>query len=107
MKSKAMSRLLLGLIFDSESKNHNEFESLFLLLPFLAPLNNQTILIVQPMDETMLDTNINVLNAETPPISNGIVLSTPVELAIKQHLDMHHEHAMGTSMIMEFVAITI
>jgi hypothetical protein len=59
------------------------------------------------MDKTMLNAGINVLNAETPPISNGIVLSTPVELANKQHLDMHHEHAMDTSMMMEFVAITI
>jgi hypothetical protein len=107
IKSKATSRLLLGLIFDNKSKNHNEFESLFLLLPFLASLDNQTILIVQPMDKTTLDTNINVLNVETPPISNGIVLSTPVKLVIKQHLDTHHEHAMDASMMMDFVAITI
>jgi hypothetical protein len=99
-----MSKQLLSLIFDSESKNHNKFESLFLLLSFLVPLNNQ---IAQPMDETMLDANINVLNAVTPHISNGAVLFTPVELATKQHLDTHHEHAMDASMMMEFVAIMI
>jgi hypothetical protein len=102
-----MSGHLLGLIFDSKSKNHNKFESLFLLLPFLVHLDNQTILIVQPMDETMLNANINVLDAETPHISNGVVLFTPVKLATKQHLDMHHEHAMDASMMMDFVAISI
>jgi hypothetical protein len=102
-----MSRQLLGLIFDSESKNHNKFELLFLLLPFLVHLDNQTILIAQLMDKTMLDTNINVLNAETPHISNGVVLFTPVKLVIKQHLDAHHEHAMDASMMMDFVAILI
>jgi hypothetical protein len=102
-----MSKQLLGLIFDNKSKNHNESESLFLLLPFLVPLDNQTILIVQPMDETTFDANINVLNAVTPHISNGTVLFTPVKLATKQHLDTHHEHAMDASITMEFVAITI
>jgi hypothetical protein len=80
---------------------------LFLLLPFLVPLDNQTILIAQPMDETMLDANINVLNVVTPHILNRTVLFTPVELATKQHLDMHHEHAMDASMMMEFMAIMI
>jgi hypothetical protein len=107
MRSRATSKQLLSPIFDNESKNHNESESLFLLLPFLVPLDNQTILIVQPMDETMLDVNINVLNAATPHISNETVLFTPVELAIKRHLDTHHEHAMDASMMMEFRAITI
>jgi hypothetical protein len=94
-----MSKQLLGLIFDNKSKNHNKSESLFLLLPFLVFLNNQTILIVQPMDKTMLDVNINVLNAVTPHILNGTVLFTPVKLAAKQHLDTHHEHAIDASMI--------
>jgi hypothetical protein len=59
------------------------------------------------MDETMLNANINVLNAVTPHISNGTVLFTPVELATKQHLDTHHKHAMDASMMMEFMAIMI
>jgi hypothetical protein len=107
MRSRATSKQLLGLIFDSKSKNHNEFESLFLLLPFLVYSDNQTILNAQHMDETTLDANINVLNAETPHISNGVVPFTPVELANKQHLDMHHEHAMNASMMMDFMAISI
>jgi hypothetical protein len=101
-----MSRQLLGLIFDSKSKNHNEFELLFLLLPFLVHLDNQTILITQLMDKTTLDANINVLNAETSHILNGVVLFTPVKSATKQHLDMHHEHAMDASMMMDFMAIS-
>jgi hypothetical protein len=51
--------------------------------------------------------NINVSNAEIPHISNGVVLSTPVELATKQHPDMHHEHVMDASMMMDFMAILI
>jgi hypothetical protein len=97
MRSKATSRQLLGLIFDSGSKNHNRFKLLSLLLPFLARLDNLIILIEQLMDETTLVININVLNAEIPHISNGVVLFTPVELVIKQHLETHHEHAMDAS----------
>jgi hypothetical protein len=36
MRLRAMFRPLLGLIFNSESRNHNKFKSLFLLLHFLA-----------------------------------------------------------------------
>jgi hypothetical protein len=59
------------------------------------------------MDETTPHANINVLNVETPHILNGVVLFTPVELATKQHLDTHHEHAMDASMMLDFVAISI
>jgi hypothetical protein len=59
------------------------------------------------MVKTMLIDNTNVLNVAILPILNGIVLSTPAGLANKQHLDMHHEHAMDTSMMTEFVATTI
>jgi hypothetical protein len=55
----------------------------------------------------MLADNINASNAAILPISNGIVLSIPVGLANNQHLDMHHEHAMDASMMMEFAAIMI
>jgi hypothetical protein len=40
-----------------------------------------------------------------PTLLNGIVLSTHVKPASKQHLDMHHELAMDASMTTEFVAI--
>jgi hypothetical protein len=40
MRLKAMSKLLLGLIFNRESKNHNEFESLSLLLHSLVHPND-------------------------------------------------------------------
>jgi hypothetical protein len=50
--------------------------------------------------------NINVLNAVIPPILNGIVPSTHVKPASKQHPDMHHELAIDASTMMEFVAIT-
>jgi hypothetical protein len=59
------------------------------------------------MDEIMLDTNINVLNAMTPLIPNGVALSTPVKCATKQHLDMHHKHVMDIFMMMDFEAILI
>jgi hypothetical protein len=55
---------------------------------------------------TLVD-NTNVLNVVILPILNGIVLSTNVELADKQHLDMHHEHATDVSLMMEFAAIMI
>jgi hypothetical protein len=107
MRSRATSKQLLDLTFDSKLKNHNKFELLFLPLPFLAHLDNLIILIEQLMDEITLITNINVFNGEIPHISNGVVLFTPVEPATKQHLDMHHEHAMDASMMMDFVAILI
>jgi hypothetical protein len=78
-----------------------------LLLPFLAHLDNLTILIEQLMDKIMLDTSINVSNAVIPHISNGVVPFTPVGLVMKQHLDMHHKHVMDISMMMGFVAILI
>jgi hypothetical protein len=40
----------------------------------------------------MHDDNTSVSNVVIYPISNGIASSTPVEPAIKLHLDMHHEH---------------
>jgi hypothetical protein len=55
----------------------------------------------------MLVDNTNVLNVVILPILNGIVLSTNVELADKQHLDTHHEHATDVSLMMEFTAIMI
>jgi hypothetical protein len=58
------------------------------------------------MVEIILAHNINVLNAAILPILNGIVPSTRVEPANKQHWDIHHEHAMDASM-MGFEAITM
>jgi hypothetical protein len=59
------------------------------------------------MVETTLVDNTNVSNVAILPISNGIVPSTNVKPADKQHLDTHHKHAMDASMMMEFMAITI
>jgi hypothetical protein len=59
------------------------------------------------MVEITLIDNTNVLSVAISPISNGIVLFTPAGLANKQHLETHHEHAMDTSMMTEFVATTI
>jgi hypothetical protein len=59
------------------------------------------------MDKIMLDASINVLNVATPHISNGAVPFTPVELVMKQHPDMHHEHVMDASMMMGFMAILV
>jgi hypothetical protein len=78
-----MSKQFLDLTFDNESKNHNEFKLWFLPHPFPVHLDNWMILIKQLMDETTLDVNTSVLNAETPLISNGIVPFTSVELVIK------------------------
>jgi hypothetical protein len=51
--------------------------------------------------------NINVSNVAILPILNGIVPSTHVKPASKQHLDTHHEHAMDISMMTEFAVIMI
>jgi hypothetical protein len=59
------------------------------------------------MAEIMHDDNTNVLNAVILPISSGIAPFTNVEHAEKRHLDMHHEHVMDESTMMEFVAILI
>jgi hypothetical protein len=107
MRLRATFRQSLGLIFDKRSRNHNGFELLFPILPFLAHLDNLIILIEQLMDKIILDANINVLNVAIPHISNGAVPSTPAKLVTKQHLDMHHEHVMDTSTMMGFVAILI
>jgi hypothetical protein len=107
MRLRATFRQLLGLISDKGSRNHNGIDLLFLLLPFLARLDNLTILIEQLMDEIMLNANINVSNAAIPHISNGVVPFIPVRLVTKWHLDMHHEHVMDVSMMMGFVAILI
>jgi hypothetical protein len=106
MRSRVMSKQSPTLTFNNESKSHNEFELWFLLHPSLVHLNNQITLTEQLMDETMLDANISVLNARIPHTSNGIAPFRPVEPAIKQHLDMHHEHVMNTSMMMDSEAIT-
>jgi hypothetical protein len=58
------------------------------------------------MDKTMPNDNISVSNAEIPPTSNGIVLSTLVEPVAKLHLDMLHEPVKDVSMMMEYMAIT-
>jgi hypothetical protein len=59
------------------------------------------------MDEITLDASINVSNAVTLHISNGVVPFTPAGLVMKQHRDTHHEHIMDVSMMMDFVAILI
>jgi hypothetical protein len=102
-----MFRQSLGLIFDKGSINHNGFELLSLLLPFLARLNNLIILIKQLTDEIMLDASINVSNAAIPHISTGVAPFTPAGLVMKQHRDTHHEHVIDVSMMMDFVAILI
>jgi hypothetical protein len=100
-----MFRQLLGLISDKGSRNHSESELLSLPPPFLALLNNLIILIGQPTDGIMLNTNINVLNVAIPLASNRVAPFTPAELAMKRHQDMHHEHVMDASTMMEFVVI--
>jgi hypothetical protein len=55
----------------------------------------------------MLDASINVSNAATLHISNGVAPFTPARLVMKQHRDTHHEHVMDVSMMMDFVAILI
>jgi hypothetical protein len=57
--------------------------------------------------KTTLVDHTNVLNVVILPILNGTVPFTSVKPVDKQHLDMHHEHAMDASMMMEFVAIMI
>jgi hypothetical protein len=59
------------------------------------------------MDEITLDASINVLNAATLHISNGVAPFTPAGLVMKRHQDTHHEHVMDISMMMDFVAILI
>jgi hypothetical protein len=59
------------------------------------------------MDEITLDASINVSNAAIPHTSNGVAPFTPAGLVMKQHRDMHHEHVMDVSMMMDFVAILI
>jgi hypothetical protein len=59
------------------------------------------------MDKITPVDNINVPNVAILPISDGIVPSTHVKSASKQHRDTHHEHVMDASMMMGFVAILI
>jgi hypothetical protein len=106
MKSKATFKPSLNLIFVRKSRNHNEFESLFFPLPFPVHLDDPITPILLPMVEIMHVDNINVLNVAILPILNGTVPFTSVKHVDKQHLDMHHEHAMDGSMMMEFMAIT-
>jgi hypothetical protein len=106
MKSRATFKPLLDLIFVRKSRNHNEFESLFLPLPFPVHLDDLITPISLPMVKIMHVDNINVLNVAILPILNGTVPFTSVEHVDKQHLDMHHEHVTDGSMMMEFVAIT-
>jgi hypothetical protein len=87
-------------------KKPQQVRVLFLPLPFPVHLDDPIIPISLPMVEIMHVDNINVLNAVILPIFNGTVPFTSVEHVDKQHLDMHHEHVMDGSMIMEFMAIT-
>jgi hypothetical protein len=103
---RATFKPLLDLIFVRKSRNHNEFESLFLSLPFPVHLDDLITLISLPMVKIMHVDNINVLNVAILPILNGTVPFTSVKYVDKQHLDTHHEHVMDRSMMMEFVAIT-
>jgi hypothetical protein len=105
MKSKATFKPLLDQIFVRKSRNHNDFESLFLLLLFLVHLDDPTTPTLLPMAKITHDDNINVLNAVTPPILNGTAHCTNVEHVDKQHLDTCHEHVQDDSMTMGFVAI--
>jgi hypothetical protein len=100
MKLRAMFKPLLGPIFVRKSRNHNEFESLFLPLPFPVHLDDLITPTSLPMVKIMHVDSINALNAAILPISNGIVPFTRVEHVDKQHLDI-----MDGSMMMEFVAI--
>jgi hypothetical protein len=100
-----MSRLLLDLIFDKESRNHNEFESSFPPLHYLAHLGDLITPTWPLMAEIMHDDNTNALNAAILHISNGIVPFTNVEHAEKRHQGMHHELVMDASMMMESAAI--
>jgi hypothetical protein len=63
-------------------------------------------LIKQFMDKTMLNTNISVLNAETPLISNGIVPFTNVEPVIKWRQDTHLKLVEEECTTMESADIT-
>jgi hypothetical protein len=107
MRLKPTYKPLLNLICDRELRSHNEFESLFPPLHFLAHLDDPITPTWLPMVEIMHVDNINALNAEILPILNGTALSTNVELAEKQHQDMHHELVMDVSMMTESVDITI
>jgi hypothetical protein len=100
-----MFKPLLDLIFVRKSRNHNESELLFLLLPFPVHLNNPITPTSLPMVKIMHIDSINVLNAAILPILNGTVPFTSVEHVDKQHLDMHHEHVVDKSMMMESMAI--
>jgi hypothetical protein len=59
------------------------------------------------MVETTLDDNINAFNVVILSILNGTVLSTHVELAIKQHLDMHQKLVEDVFLMMESTDIMI
>jgi hypothetical protein len=59
------------------------------------------------MVETILVDNTNVLNVAILLILNGIAPFTRVKPVNKWHWDMHHEHAMEASMMMDFVVIMI
>jgi hypothetical protein len=100
-----MFKPLLDLISVRKSRNHTEFKSLFLPLPFPVHLNDPITPILPPMVKIMHDDNINVLSAVILPISNGTVLFTSVEHVDKHHLDTHHKHVMDGSTMMEFVVI--
>jgi hypothetical protein len=101
-----MFKPLLDLIFVRKLRNHNEFESLFLLLPFPVHLDDLITPTSLPMVKIMHVDNINALNAATLPILNGTAPFTNVKHMDKQHLDTRHEHVRDDSMMMEFVAIT-
>jgi hypothetical protein len=107
MNSRVTSRLLLDLIFDKESRNHNEFELLFPPPHSLAHLGGLITPTWPLMVEIMHDDNTNVLNAVILHISNGIAPFTSVEHVEKRHQDTHHELVMDASMMMVSAAIMI
>jgi hypothetical protein len=107
MRLKVTYKPLLSLIFDRESKNHNEFESLSLPLHSLTHLNDLITPTWLPMVDIMLLDSINVSNVAILSILNETVPSTHVEPVNKQHRDTHHEHAMDAPMMMGFEAIMI
>jgi hypothetical protein len=59
------------------------------------------------MVKTTLDDNINAFNAVILPILNGTVLSTHVEPATKQHLDMHQKPVEDVFLMMGSADIMI
>jgi hypothetical protein len=102
-----MFGLSLDPIFNSKSRNHNEFELWSPLPPFLDHLINQTILIELLMVATMLGTNTSASSVAISPILNGTVFSIPVKFVIKLRQDTHHKHVEDVFTMMVFMDIMI